>query len=41
MPIELTPALSTAPLRAAISAATRLPEPELLPGLLEQGATER
>ena len=36
MPIELTPALSTAPLRAAISAATRLPEPELLPGLLEQ-----
>jgi len=28
--------LSTSPLRVAISAATRLPEPELLPGLIAQ-----
>ena len=32
----LTPALSASPLRAAVSAATRAPEPELLPGLLTQ-----
>ncbi len=32
----LTPALSTSPLRSAISAATRRTEPELLPGLVEQ-----
>ena len=32
----ITQALSTSPLRAAISAATRQPEPELLPGLLQQ-----
>jgi RHH-type proline utilization regulon transcriptional repressor/proline dehydrogenase/delta 1-pyrroline-5-carboxylate dehydrogenase len=32
----LTPALSTSPLRAALGAAARLPEPELLPGLLQQ-----
>ncbi len=30
----LTPPLSTSPLRAAITATTRRPEPELLPGLL-------
>ena len=36
MPMTLTPALATSPLRAAISAATRLPEPELLPALLQQ-----
>ncbi len=34
--ISLTTALSTSPLRAAISAATRLPEPDLLPGLVAQ-----
>jgi len=34
--MPLTPVLSTSPLRAAVSAATRRPEPELLPGLLEQ-----
>ena len=34
--IVLTPALATSSLRLAISAATRLPEPELLPGLLAQ-----
>ena len=32
----LTPALPTTPLRRAISATTRLPEPELLPALLQQ-----
>jgi len=32
----LTPALSVSPLRAAISAATRRPEPDLLPDLIEQ-----
>ncbi len=31
----LTPMLATSPLRAAITAATRRPEPELLPGLLD------
>jgi RHH-type proline utilization regulon transcriptional repressor/proline dehydrogenase/delta 1-pyrroline-5-carboxylate dehydrogenase len=36
MPTELTPALCATPLRQAISALTRRPEPELLPGLLEQ-----
>ena len=36
MPTELTPALGATPLRQAISALTRKPEPELLPGLLEQ-----
>ncbi|MEO8123183.1 MAG: bifunctional proline dehydrogenase/L-glutamate gamma-semialdehyde dehydrogenase PutA, partial [Burkholderiales bacterium] len=36
MPTPLTPALSTSPLRSAISAATRRPEPELLPALVEQ-----
>ncbi len=36
MPTPLTPALSVSPLRGAISAATRRPEPELLPGLVEQ-----
>ena len=34
--LPLTPALATSPLRAAISAATRLPEPWLLPALLAQ-----
>ena len=34
--LPLTPALATSPLRAAISAATRLPEPRLLPALLAQ-----
>ena len=34
--ISLTPALSDTPLRAAIGAATRRPEPELLPDLLRQ-----
>ena len=38
--IVLTPALSTSLLRAAISAATRLPEPVLLPGLLAQARLE-
>ena len=32
----LTPGLLASPLRAAITAMTRLPEPELLPGLIEQ-----
>ena len=36
MRLSLTPALATSPLRAAISAASRLPEPELLPALLAQ-----
>ena len=36
MSTPLTPALSTSALRSAISAATRRPEPELLPGLIEQ-----
>jgi RHH-type proline utilization regulon transcriptional repressor/proline dehydrogenase/delta 1-pyrroline-5-carboxylate dehydrogenase len=36
MPAVLTPALATSPLRAAITALTRRPEPELLPGLIEQ-----
>ena len=36
MPTPLTPALYTSPLRSAISAATRRPEPELLPGLVKQ-----
>ncbi|MBK6865843.1 MAG: trifunctional transcriptional regulator/proline dehydrogenase/L-glutamate gamma-semialdehyde dehydrogenase [Ideonella sp.] len=36
MPAVLTPALATSPLRAAITALTRRPEPELLPGLVEQ-----
>ena len=36
MPLPLTPALATSPLRVAISAATRPPEPDLLPGLLQQ-----
>ena len=35
-PPILTPTLATSPLRAAISAATRPPEPELLPALLAQ-----
>ena len=33
---SLTPALATSPLRAAITELTRRPEPELLPGLVEQ-----
>ena len=33
---DLTPLLSTSPWRTAISAATRLPETELVPALLEQ-----
>ena len=36
MTIALTPPLAASPLRAAISAATRRPEPELLPALLDQ-----
>jgi RHH-type transcriptional regulator, proline utilization regulon repressor / proline dehydrogenase / delta 1-pyrroline-5-carboxylate dehydrogenase len=36
MTLPLTPTLSGTSLRAAISAATRQPEPELLPGLLAQ-----
>ena len=36
MAIELPPALTCSPLRQAIGALTRRPEPELLPGLLEQ-----
>ena len=32
----ITPPLSTSPLRAAITAATRQPEPEMLPSLLQQ-----
>ena len=36
MNAALTSALSTSPLRAAISASTRTPEPQLLPGLIEQ-----
>ena len=36
LPPAITPPLSTSPLRAAITAATRQPEPELLPGLLSQ-----
>ena len=32
----LTPMLHASPLRAAITALTRMPEPELLPGLLAQ-----
>ena len=32
----LTPPLLASPLRSAITAATRTPEPELLPALLEQ-----
>ncbi len=36
MPIVLTPPLNRSPLRAAVSAATRQPEPQLMPGLLEQ-----
>ncbi|EHR71266.1 delta-1-pyrroline-5-carboxylate dehydrogenase [Burkholderiales bacterium JOSHI_001] len=35
---EFTPPLQVGPLRAAIRALTRRPEPELLPGLLEQAA---
>jgi RHH-type proline utilization regulon transcriptional repressor/proline dehydrogenase/delta 1-pyrroline-5-carboxylate dehydrogenase len=35
-PSAITPPLSASPLRAAITAATRLPEPELLPGLLNR-----
>ena len=35
-PSALTPALGMSPLRRAITAATRAPEPELLPGLLDQ-----
>ena len=34
--VSLTPALARSPLRAAIGALTRRPEPELIPGLLEQ-----
>ena len=34
-PAEFTPALQQGPLREAISALTRRPEPELLPGLLQ------
>jgi RHH-type proline utilization regulon transcriptional repressor/proline dehydrogenase/delta 1-pyrroline-5-carboxylate dehydrogenase len=33
---SLTPALNTSPLRAAITELTRRPEPDLLPGLVEQ-----
>ena len=36
----LTPPLLASPLRAAISAATRLPEPALLPGLIAQARLE-
>ena len=36
--ITLTPALSASALRAAITAATRPPEPDLLPGLIEQAS---
>jgi RHH-type proline utilization regulon transcriptional repressor/proline dehydrogenase/delta 1-pyrroline-5-carboxylate dehydrogenase len=36
MSVALTPTLSTSLLREAISASTRTPEPELLPGLIEQ-----
>ena len=35
-PSALTPALMSSPLREAIRALTRTPEPELLPGLIEQ-----
>ena len=37
----LTPPLLASPLRAAITAATRPPEPELVPGLLEQARLRR
>ncbi|MEO7335655.1 MAG: trifunctional transcriptional regulator/proline dehydrogenase/L-glutamate gamma-semialdehyde dehydrogenase, partial [Caldimonas sp.] len=36
----LTPPLLASPLRAAITAATRRPEPELMPGLIEQARLE-
>jgi RHH-type proline utilization regulon transcriptional repressor/proline dehydrogenase/delta 1-pyrroline-5-carboxylate dehydrogenase len=35
-PARLTPPLNRSPLRAAISALTRPPEPDVLPGLIEQ-----
>ncbi len=38
--ITLTPALSISTLRKAISVATRLPEPQLLPGLLAQASLD-
>ncbi len=38
--VLLTPLLNESPLRAAITALTRSPEPELLPGLLEQARLE-
>ncbi|MEO7939759.1 MAG: trifunctional transcriptional regulator/proline dehydrogenase/L-glutamate gamma-semialdehyde dehydrogenase, partial [Burkholderiaceae bacterium] len=38
MPIVLTPPLTRSPLRAAVSAATRQPEPVVLPSLLAQAA---
>ncbi len=36
VPIEFTPPLPASPLRPAIAASARTPEPELLPGLIEQ-----
>ncbi|MEO8922875.1 MAG: hypothetical protein ABI330_08630, partial [Caldimonas sp.] len=38
--VELTPSLLASPLRAAVTAATRLPEPTLLPGLVEGARLE-
>ena len=39
-PIPLTPPLKRSALREAITAATRRPEPELLPGLVEQATLD-